>query len=166
MSSEHGRYVIVETIVGMAINVVLSGVFTWLFFHGRPTIAFAGAHGYGVDFFPQAFAIALMSVVVPTLLTRKRLNNEKIKRLDGADWFPAKLFVRAPLIAVTATLVLGGGLYVLGRDDLPQTATFSTLLSIKLVYGAVVALLVTPMALIAALRDPARLPAPSVRPGR
>ncbi|MBI1684095.1 hypothetical protein [Caulobacter hibisci] len=166
MSLAHRRYVAVETAVSVVINIILSGAFTWLFFGGRTSIAYAGPHGYGVDVFPQTFAIALMSVLVPSLLTRKRLASGKAQPLAGAGWLPARLVLRAPLLAVAATTLLGGGFYGLGQFGLPQTVTVSTLLAIKLVYGALVAVVVTPIGLIAALKEPARPVATDARPGQ
>ncbi len=153
MRPEHRRYVLTETAASLLINVALSAAFAWLVFRGRETIVFAGASGFGVDFLAQTFMISLMSVVVPTLLTRNRLRAGALADMTGRRLLPGRLRLRAPLISVIATIGLGGGALLFGAVVLPPAVGFGSLLAIKLTYGAMVALLVTPLALVTALHD-------------
>ena len=96
--------------------------------------------------------ISLMSVVVPTLLTRKRLSAGRLSGV-GASRSPWPLWMRAPLMAIVATLLLGGSAALISAALAPSGLGFSALLPIKLVYGAVVAILMTPLGLVLALRE-------------
>jgi hypothetical protein len=152
--SGHRGYVAVETAISLAINVALSGAFAWAVFGHRAVIAVAGASGYAVDFLPQTFMISLMSILVPTLLTRRRLAAGKLAPAAGRPWAPARLVIRAPVGALAATVVVGGGALLASLWGAPGSLAFGHLLVLKLVYGALVAGLVTPLGLAAALRDP------------
>jgi hypothetical protein len=152
LSPQYRRYLATETAISVVINVALSAVFAWAMFAGRDAIAASGAKGFAVDFLPQTFMISLMSVVVPTLLTRKRLS---AGRLSGVEVSPPPwpLWMRAPLMAIAATLLLGGSAALLSLALTPNGLQFSALLPIKLVYGAVVAILMTPLGLVLAMRE-------------
>ena len=151
----HQRYVLVETLISIAINLVISATFAWIVFHGRTRIPLWGAEGYAIDFAPQTFMIALMSVVVPTLITRRRTRLGKVQpRAVAKRGLPARLWLRAPLLAVAATLVLGGVVVGLISVALPDTLGFPPLLALKLAYAAVIAGVMTPIGLRAALADP------------
>ena len=152
LNPQHRRYVAAETAISVVINVALSAAFAWAMFGGRDVIAAGGAKGFAVDFLPQTFMISLMSVVVPTLLTRKRLSSG---RLDGVEVSrpPLPLWMRAPLMAITATLLIGGASTLLSPTLAPNGLGFWALLPIKLIYGAVVAILLTPLGLVLALRE-------------
>lgn len=157
LSPQHRRYLATETAISVVINVALSAVFTWTVFGGRAIIAADGAKGFGLDFLPQTFMISLMSVVVPTLLTRKRLSAGRLSSIETRR-SPWPLWMRAPLIAVAATLVLGGSAALLSPMLAPQGLVFPTLFGVKLAYGAIIAMLVTPIGLVQALREPPRTP--------
>ena len=60
------RYILVETAISVAINAAISACFAFLVFGGRTGIALWGSGGLALDFAPQTFMIAMMSVVVPT----------------------------------------------------------------------------------------------------
>jgi hypothetical protein len=152
MSPRHRRYLALETTISVAINLALSAAFAWAVFGGKGVIPSSGVKGFGVDFLPQTFMISLMSVLVPTLLTRKRLSAGKLEGLEGGRP-PWPLRILAPLLAIVATLVLGGVAALLSPTLAPQGLGFSTLMGVKLFYGAVIAVLVTPVGLVLALRD-------------
>jgi len=65
------------------INVLISAGFMFLVFGRAASINLWGPHGLALDFVPQTFMITLMSIVVPTLLTRKRLVRGQSRPLSG-----------------------------------------------------------------------------------
>ena len=67
------RYVAVETAVSIVINVLISALFMFAVFGRTPLIDLWGSHGLAIDFIPQTFMISAMSVLVPTLIARKRV---------------------------------------------------------------------------------------------
>jgi hypothetical protein len=76
MTDAQRRYVRTEMIVATIINAILSIVFMLIVFGGQPIVAVGGRGGLIVDSIPQTAMIALMSMLVPSLLTRRRLKTE------------------------------------------------------------------------------------------
>ena len=148
------RYILVETAISMVINAAISACFAWLVFGGRADIALWGAGGLAFDFVPQTFMIAMMSVVVPTMLTRRRIGAGAVRPRRGPpSRLPSNLFVRALLVALVATVALGGVATAALAATWSGPVGFTAALPLKIAYGAAVALVVTPFALKAALGD-------------
>lgn len=160
MEAAHRKYLIVETAVSVVINAVISALFVVLSFGGRSEVELWGSDGLAPDMLVQTFAVALFSVLVPTALTRRRLRSGKISGADGRSAsLPRNLFVRALLIAAAATVVLAGITIALLAAAWTGPMAYGDLFLFKVVYGGLVALLVTPVAVAAALRDRAAVPA-------
>jgi hypothetical protein len=148
------RYILVETAIGMVINALFSAGFAFLVFGGRAEIGLWGPDGLALDFVPQTFAIAMMSVLVPTALTRRRIRTGTLAaRGEAPSPLPRNLLLRALLMALAATILLGGTATALLAAIRVGPLTFGAVLPLKIVYGALVALAVTPPALRAALLD-------------
>lgn len=146
-----GAYVARETAISVVINVVISLLFVWLVFGGD---AEAARQDVLIDFIPQTFMIALMGSLIPAAITRGKLNRGAVARIPGPpSRLPHNLFLRSLLIAVAATLVVGGAAAILTVALLGTSIDLETLTIVKACYGALVALIVTPPALRAALRD-------------
>ncbi|MEG3167963.1 hypothetical protein U1737_07110 [Sphingomonas sp. LB3N6] len=67
------RHVAKETAIAAVINAALSLAFTYLMFGGQARVPVGGAAGLVFDAAPQTFMVTLMSLLVPRLLTRKKL---------------------------------------------------------------------------------------------
>src|SRR5437868_14337989 len=107
LSPRQRLYVRRETLIGIAINAALSAFFVFLVFGGRNAIA---VRDIALDAVPQSFMIALMTTIVPTLLTRKRLREGGIEALAEANRLPTNLLLRALLVAAASALI-GGALH-------------------------------------------------------
>jgi hypothetical protein len=124
-------------------------------FWGLKRIDLWGPHGLALDFVPQTFMITLMSVLVPTALTRKRLREGRIAGYAStrATRWPRSIWARALLIAAALTVMLGGAaVWILSASwngPLPYWRAFP----LKLLYGALVALIATPLGLRIALSE-------------
>lgn len=148
------HYVAVETGISVIINVVISAGFMFLIFGRADSIDLWGPHGLALDFVPQTFMITLMSVVVPTLLTRKRLVGGRITpRTPRARQWPRNLVLRAALLAVGMTIVLGGAATLLLASFWVGPRPFWPVFGGKLAYGALTALIATPIGLFLALTE-------------
>jgi hypothetical protein len=154
MTRAHRNYTAVEMAVSVVINGTLSLVFAWLIFGGRPAVGLWGLPGLALDFIPQSLMVALMSTIVPTLLTRARLRRGKLVGCaPGHSRLPQNLFVRA--LAITfASMVAGSAVAVLllkllASQPLPITAVYA----IKVAYGGMLGAVVTGIALRRALSD-------------
>jgi hypothetical protein len=148
------RYILTETLISMAVNAAFSAGFAFLIFGRRADTGLWGLDGLALDFAPQTFMIAMMSVLVPTALTRRRIGSGALAAGGRApSRLPGNLLVRALLVALAATVVLGGTATALLAAAWNGPLTFGAVLLLKISYGALVALAVTPPALRAALRD-------------
>jgi hypothetical protein len=147
------RYVVIETLISMVVNATFSAGFTLLVFGGRAEIGLWGLDGLALDFAPQTFVIAMMSVLAPTALTRRRVRLGALEPGSGASRLPRNLFVRALAVALPATFLLGAAATALLAATWTGPLTFGAVLPLKIIYGALVALAVTPPALRAALLD-------------
>jgi hypothetical protein len=103
-----------------------------------------------LDSIPQSFMITLMSVLVPGFLTLRRLQAGVLAPLPGLPprWSLPIRAVCAALIAIVAGLAVHAAL---GAGRVADVG-FSTLLVIKIVYGATLAAVVTPFMLRYAMR--------------
>jgi hypothetical protein len=151
MTPAQRRYVVVETAISMLINAPISVAFVYLVFGSSPRIATAALIP---DAVPQSFMIALMSTIVPTLLTRNRLRAGVIARSDGQNpELLRTLPVRALVIAVVATIIGLAIHAILLGNYAPHELSFGTALIFKACYGAILAAIVTPITLYFALAE-------------
>lgn len=94
---------------------------------------------------------AMIGVVIPvTLAIRRRVRRGQVIPLAGVPLGPANVMVRTVLFLVAATLLLGLPAAWLLAILAPHGTRF---LLFKSVYGAIIALTVTPIVIVAALRD-------------
>ncbi|BFM06365.1 hypothetical protein [Halioxenophilus aromaticivorans] len=155
LATQHQRYIATETLVGMVISGVLSVFFVWLIFGSLESVALWGPKGLVVDFIPQTLAIGFMAVLVPTLLTRKRLKAGKIlpRKAPLLQWLPNNVFLRALTMAVIAT-VLGGIIGTLALQAINASDwALDHVYIMKTVYGCLVATVCAPIGLAVALGD-------------
>lgn len=154
MTDAHRKYLIVETLVSVVVNGAISALFVVLAFAGRSEVDLWGPGNLAVDLLPQTFAVAFMSVLVPTILTRKRLRSGKLGRAEGvSSRLPRNLWLRSLLLAVAATVLIAGTMIALLAALWSGPIAYGDLFLLKVLYGGVVALLVTPIALVATLAD-------------
>lgn len=148
MTPAHRRYVAVETLISVVINTAISIGFGWLAFGGASSVA---TRATILDAVPQSFMITLMSVIVPGLLTSRRIAAGRIAPRVG---MPVRwpLAVRAIAAAVVAALAGPALNAVVLTRWFPNTIGFESLLAIKAVYGAALAAIVTPLMLRYALQ--------------
>lgn len=148
-------YIRRETLISMVINTALSFAFFCLVFGLGRRVPVWGIGAYVFDFGPQAFMIALMATLVPGALARNALRKGLVAPWTGGSRLPRavsrSLGLRALLMAVLSTLIavcLIAGI-LLGTGWTTLTPLFA--LVSKLVFGALLALVVTPPGLRAAL---------------
>jgi hypothetical protein len=104
------------------------------------------------DMIPQSFMVALMGTLVPSLLTRRRVAAGRIAGLEGRAHVALNPFLRAILTAIVAAIA-GTALLALMRPEI--SLTLPMFVTAKAIYGAVLAAIVTPVALNAVLRSQA-----------
>lgn len=154
MTSPYRRYIATETAVSIVINVLISALFMVLVFGRSNDIELWGGHGLAVDFIPQTFMIAAMSVLVPTLLTRQRIKRGVLVRSPGErPPLLANLALRVVVIAVALTVALGAIAVLILDASWTRPLGFWEAFPMKLLYGALVALIATPIGLYIALSE-------------
>lgn len=139
------RYVRRETAVSAAINAALSAAFFVALFRGLDPVAFWGEDRLAVDFLPQSFAIGLMSALVPGLLSRRARSRGAVAGPEGTGLTVGSVVLFALGAALAATLV-GAGMMMLVQLSGAQAVPFAAALVAKVIYGAALALVVTPIA--------------------
>ena len=151
MTAEQRAYVRRETLIGIVINAALSALFVFLVFGSRELIE---RQEIILDALPQSFMVALMTTIVPTALTRRRLRAGTVAALPGRrSSLPRNLLLRGLAVAVAAALI-GGALHWLLLPLLtPPRWTLATLLPYKIAYGGLLAMLLGPFTLRQALAD-------------
>lgn len=149
-------YLYRETAISVAINAVLSLIFFLLVFGTPASVRVAGAGGYGMDFVPQSLMIALMASLVPGAIAAAKLRRAGLAAAEA----------RAALLRRSlATALLGAGVGAaigwLLALLLPVAAIpLMPALFAKILYGALLAAIVTPIGLRRALRRPYRTKEP------
>ncbi len=141
--------------VAAVISAVLSGVFVALLFGGQAEVPVVGWNGLIVDALPQTAMIALMSSLVPTLLTRRRTRRGGVAPLLTPSRWPAAIVLRIGAFVLLATM-LAGGLHAALLPLGPLAWPLSTVFAGKILYGAALGMAVAGLAVTAALRDPVR----------
>ncbi|WP_138918682.1 hypothetical protein [Nitrospirillum viridazoti] len=149
MTHSQRRYVVIETAIGVFISAAISILFVFVVFGGQDAIPLAGLGGVAFDALPQSFMIVFMSVLMPTVLTRRRIHSRthlcinKIIRVS----FPKNSFLRALYVAAPAAVTA----WLFHISILPVVSPpewrFFPLLFYKTVYGAFVSFVFVPVAI-------------------
>jgi hypothetical protein len=148
----HRKYLLIETLISVIVNSLLSLFFAWVVFGKRENVDLWGPGGFAIDFLPQSFMVALMSMLVPGLLTRRRLRAGKIAPLQGLGLpMPRNMLLRALLMALLAVLVFGSLGVLLSSALWLGPVSVKTVLALKVIYGAVISAPITLVALRAEL---------------
>jgi hypothetical protein len=151
----HVRYVALETMIGTAINAILSMCLTLAMFRAHVPMP-DGGPALLRDIGTQCFIVALASVLIPTLLTRRRRQGGVLQGLERRAGRLDNLLVRALLISGCAAAMGVALLYWAILSQLaPAKFTISAFLALKGSVGALVAFAVTPIAVHLALGDTA-----------
>jgi len=100
-----------------------------------------------MDFLPQAFFVGLFAALPSSLLTLKRLKTGAvspagIKRLP----LPQSLPVRLVCLTLASLILFGGGTVLILSLPGPMELSFVTALAIKAVYGILITIIITPLA--------------------
>ncbi len=157
---DHRSNLRVETAISVVFNTIISGVFAWGIFHGTAVIPRWGAKGIVVDLIPTVFMITLVMTIVLTLITRGRVKKGKLPaptwgksdlRING--WLPRNVVLRAVLQAATATLILVPLSALILVAAGVESMGFTVFFIFKLFYGAIIAVLITPLIILRALAD-------------
>ena len=150
--NEASSYVRRETRVSIAINAVLSLAFYVLFFGTSGRAAIGGIGGLAFDFIPQSFAITLMSALVPGVLTMGKIARGQLAPQPGRSPLPRSLWLRSLLLAAGAALAGAVVALIVALGWGSSTLAWHAGAAVKVLYGALLAWVVTPIGLRATLQ--------------
>ena len=145
-------YVRRETRVSIAINAVLSLAFYVLFFGTSGRAAIGGIGGLAFDFIPQSFAITLMSALIPGVLTMGKVARGQLAPQPGRSPLPRSLWLRSLLLAAGAALAGTVVALIVALGWGSSTLAWHAGAAVKVLYGALLAWVVTPIGLRATLQ--------------
>ena len=124
LNAAQQRYVVIEMAIGTLIAIAFSAAFTFAIFGGKAQVALWGNEGLAADTLPHTLGVLVPLVLVPTLITRRRLARGGVDALGSRPaWMPRRLLPRTLLLTLLG-LLLGGGamvgtLHFLGVESLP-----------------------------------------------
>ena len=153
LGSGQRRFVLVETVVNSVVSGLLSAAFVWLVFGGRDVIPLWGMDGLAFDLVPTAFMITLMMTLGLTLFTRWRCRKGSAPVLSGRNRLPGNVVLRALAMALIATVLLVPASVALLALLGPESWSYSAVMLFKIVYGVVLAAVITPIIVMGAMRD-------------
>lgn len=136
-----------STLISIVISMAISAAFFLLVFGLAVNVPVFGTSGLALDFVPQTLAAGFMAALMPCLQTRAKIIAGD---LPGTPLSPLAIARRALLLAVAAlglAAIVTAGLWLAGTTTLPWTAA----LALKIGYGGLIGLIVTPVALHALL---------------
>ena len=149
MTSAHRRYIVIETLISIAINTMISICIAWLIFGGSASVS---PRALVLDAAPQSFMIVLMSVVVPGILTRRRIARGQIAPIAGPR--PRYSLAARAIAMAMISAVAGVALHAVLLGSLtPDVWDLRHAIALKAAYGAALAAAVTPTMLRYALRS-------------
>jgi len=149
MTVAHRHYIVIETLISIAINTMISACIAWLVFGGAASVS---SRSLVLDAAPQSFMIVLMSVVVPGILTRRRMARGQIAPIAGPR--PRYSLAARAIAMAMISAVAGVALHAVLLGFLtPEVWGLRHAIALKAAYGAVLAAAVTPTMLRYALRS-------------
>ena len=132
-----------STLVSIVISMAISAAFFLLVFGQTAQVPVFGTAGLAFDFVPQTLAAGFMAALMPSLQTRAKII---AGTLPGTPIAPLAIAGRALLLAVAALALAAiaiAGLWLIGATALPWAGA----LALKIGYGGLIGLVVTPAAL-------------------
>ena len=141
------NYILKETLISSIINALFSIAFFVAMFHNKTELILGGTSGLTMDFLPQAFFVGLFAALPSSLLTLKRLRTGAVspvgkKRLP----LPQSLPVRLGCLTLASLILFGGGTVLILSLSGPMELSFVTALVVKAVYGILITIIITPLA--------------------
>lgn len=155
LDPQQRRHVLREAAIGAAITAVLSLGFVVAMFGTSGAVPVFGMPGLIADAVPQNFFGALMCMVVPSLITRKRVRAGLVAPADALPLLPRSIGLRALALAVLATVV-GTTIAALSLAWVASPIPIAQVMIAKSAYGAALGAVVGALAARAALGDEVR----------
>jgi len=143
------KFLFTEIATSAVANTLFSIAFVTLAFQGHAQIPISGSGGLIRDAIPQSFMVALMGTLISPLITRNRIAKGSLPIiLSNKLQHTYQVYVRAFLFAFAAMIVGVAAQAVLLPVLFPPSLGFWYVFLYKSLYGAGLAILITPCALL------------------
>jgi hypothetical protein len=143
-----------ETAKSSFINGAISGGLTLLGFGSQTQITVWGPPSFALDFIPQTFMGALMSVVIPTIVTRKMRQAGKLPLISPPAFrLPKSAVLRGAIAGLAGCVALCLPVILLLLPFAEHSLQLPAAIAIKVLYGVAVACVFTPFSILAAMAD-------------
>ncbi|MFV0436510.1 MAG: hypothetical protein ACK5PS_03845 [Desulfopila sp.] len=141
------KYIVKETLISSIINALFSIAFFVGMFRHEAELLLGGTSGLTRDFLPQAFFVGLFAALPASLVTAKRIRDNRLA--PGGKMksiLPRSLPLRVLCLTLASTALFGGCMVALLSLLEPITLGFFPALLMKAVYGVVISCAITPLA--------------------
>lgn len=140
-------YIFKETVISSIINALFSIAFFIGMFRNEPELILGGTSSLTMDFMPQAFFVGLFAALPASLLTLKRIKAGSITPVDKKRFpLPQSLPVRIIFLTLGSLILFGGGAVLIFSQLRPVELNFYSALVLKAVYGILISITITPLA--------------------
>jgi hypothetical protein len=151
--AETRRTVLTEAAISILPNALFSAFFVWLLFRGTQRIGLWGTDGVAFDLVPTTFMLTLITTVLVTWLVRRRVAAGATKPAPGVTRLPRNRLVRGIVLGLMMVVLLVPVTVAALTQVWAGDWSFAQMLWFKIFYGVALGLIVTPLVVLAALRD-------------
>lgn len=148
------KYVLIETGLNVIVTIIITGIVFFIGFGTSNQLSVWGMGGYAFDFVPQAFLTALISILVPGVIMRKRIAKGALSPAAADLPYPRPLILRGLIYGLLSVVVGSGGVALLLTAGHVNEIDWLAAFVVKAGFGALLAAIITPIGLHAVLREP------------
>ncbi len=155
MDDKLSKYLATETTSSAICNGVLNALGGFAVFHGRSLIPIAGPKGLVMDSIGQTFLVVSLSILIPSLLTRRRRRAGVLPPapITSPPVKPGNLYVRSLIAGVVlAFLIWACNSFLLPRV-FPADISFRSAVLFKTICGAIIGCIASALAISAVLKE-------------
>lgn len=145
------NHMVVSTVISGAASTAVACALAFAVFRGQPSIPLWGAHGALVDAVPTSFMTILMSSIIPGLVTRGLVRQGRLAPAAGRSLLPRNPLACGALLGIIGTILLCGLAAGVVAALAIERMSFAALIVAKILTGVAAPIVVTPLAIRAAL---------------
>ncbi len=151
------KYLATETVSSAICNALLNWLGALAVFHGRAYIPVSGPKGLVMDSIGQTFFVVSLSILIPSLLTRRRQRTGVLPSAPSGTRRskPTNLYLLSLLAGVLAACVVVACNAALLPRVFPASVSHRGAVLFKVVCGAVIGCIASALAISAVLKETA-----------
>src|SRR5213083_493399 len=107
------KYVRIETSINVVVTIILTAIVFCIGFGTSGSLPVWGMGAYAFDFMPQAFLTALISILIPGAIMRKRIAKGALNPAPTDSPYPRPLILRGLMYGLLSVVVGSGGVALL-----------------------------------------------------